>query len=125
MPGLVRIPDVSFISYDRVPERKALDAAVPDLGPDLAVEVLSEGNTEEEMERKRKDYFFSGARLVWLVDPEKRTVAVYTSPDKGTTLAEGQTLDGGSLLPGFSLPLKQLFAILTPPEPPRGRRRKK
>ena len=88
--------------------------AIPDLAPDLAVEVLSEGNTKQEMERKLKDYFFAGVRLVWYIDVKKRTVEVYTSPDQGVTLTEGQNLDGGDVLPGFRLPLRQLFARLAP-----------
>ena len=116
MPGLVRIPDVAFISWERLPGKVVVpDEAIPDLAPDLAVEVLSEGNTKEEMERKLKDYFFAGVRLVWYIDLKKRTAEVYTSPDQGVTLTEGQTLDGGEVLPGFRLPLRQLFALLAPP----------
>ena len=69
---LVRIPDVSFTNWDRVPGRVVPDAPVPDLAPDLAVEVLSEGNTREEMERKLKEYFHSDVQLVWYIDPRKR-----------------------------------------------------
>jgi Uma2 family endonuclease len=115
MPGLVRIPDVAFISWDRLPGKFVPAEAIPDLAPDLAVEVLSESNTQQEMERKLKDYFFSGVRLVWYVDNKKRTAEVYTSPDQGVVLTEGQALDGGDVLPGFRLPLRQLFAQLAPP----------
>ena len=90
------------------------------LAPDLAVEVLSEGNTKGEMERKLKDYFFAGVRLVWYIDLKKRTAAVYTSPDEGATLTEDQSLDGGAVLPGFRLSLRKLFAR---PTPPGGRKR--
>jgi Uma2 family endonuclease len=62
------------------------------------------------MERKLKEYFLAGSRLVWLVDLEIRIVSVYTSPDEVTVLREGDTLSGGDVLPGFTLPLKQLFA---------------
>src|SRR5437763_850484 len=75
MPKLVRIPDVSFISWAQLPNHEYPSEPIPTLYPDLAVEVLSEGNTEEEMERKLKEYFLAGARLVWLVDPDTRTVA--------------------------------------------------
>ncbi len=120
MPGLVRIPDVSFISWDRLPDRSIPTEALPDLTPDLAVEILSEGNTPGEMDRKLRDYFFSGTRLVWYIDPQRRTVRVYTSPDQCMELSEQQTLDGGAVLPGFSLPLAQLFAHL-----PKTKRRNK
>jgi Uma2 family endonuclease len=123
MPGSIRIPDVSFISWDRLPDGKIPTARLPDLTPDLAVEILSEGNTPGEMDRKLRDYFFSGTRLVWYIDPQRRTVRVYTSPDQFVELSERQTLDGGSVLPGFSLPLAQLFARLPPQT--KGRRKRK
>jgi Uma2 family endonuclease len=64
------------------------------------------------MERKRKEYFFAGVELVWEVDPYQRTVSVYTAPDTVTILTERDTLDGGEVLPGFSLRLANLFARL-------------
>jgi Uma2 family endonuclease len=122
MPGLVRIPDLAFVSWDHLPGRRLPDKALPDLTPDLAVEILSEGNTPGEMDRKLRDYFFSGTRLVWYVDPQRRKVRVYTSPDQKVELSERQTLDGDAVLPGFSLPLAQLFARLPKAK---GRRKKK
>ena len=112
MPGLVRIPDVAYISWDRLPGRRLPTAPIPDLAADLAVEVLSRSNTEEEMDNKLSDYFSCGVRLVWFVDPDTRTVTVYTSPDQSVVLREDQTLEGGDVLPGFALPLRQLFAEL-------------
>jgi Uma2 family endonuclease len=113
-PGLVRIPDVAFIRWEQFPNRQIPRTPVPSLAPDLAIEVLSPSNTEEEMERKRQDYFGAGCKLVWLVDPDARTVTVYAGPDQPTVLREDQTLDGGTVLPGFALPLRQLFAELDP-----------
>jgi Uma2 family endonuclease len=110
MPRLVRIPDVSFISWNQLPKREYPAEPIPMLYPDLAVEVPSEANTAEEMRRKVREYFFAGTRLVWLVDPDTRTVRVYTAPEEPTVLTEADTLDGGEVLPGFSLSLKQLFA---------------
>ncbi len=117
MPKLVRIPDLSFISWDKLPTHEYPSEPIPDLYPDLAVEVLSKGNTEEEMERKLKEYFLAGTRLVWIVDPKARNVRVYTSPDEVTVLREADTLTGGDVLPGFALPLKQLFARVPRPTP--------
>jgi Uma2 family endonuclease len=114
MPGLVRIPDVAFISFDRLPGGRVPPEAIPDLAPDLAVEVLSEGNTKQEMERKLKDYFFAGVRLVWYVNLKTRTAEVYTSPDRGVTITEEQSLDGDDVLFGFRLPLGSLFDLLPP-----------
>ncbi len=73
------------------------------------MEILSESNTAGEMETKLRDYFRSGTRLVWYVDPEPRTVRVYTSPRKSVLLTEQDTLDGGKVLPGFRLPIKKWF----------------
>ena len=64
------------------------------------------------MARKVREYFDSGCRLVWLVDPRTRTVAVYTSLAKTIVLTEKQTLTGGDVLPGFRLPLGKLFGLL-------------
>ena len=110
--GLVRVPDVVFISWDRLPERRVRAMPIPDLVPELAVEMLSAGNTAGEMARKRREYFAAGARLVWLVDPEARTIAVYDSPRRSTLLRHRDTLSGGAVLPGFSLSLAELFAEL-------------
>jgi Uma2 family endonuclease len=110
MPRLVRIPDISFISWDQVPNHEVPTEPIPDLAPALAIEVLSEGNTPKEMARKLKEYFLAGSHLVWFIDLQKRTVSVYTAPDRCTVLTEEQTLDGGKVLPGFVLPLKTVFA---------------
>ncbi|HQU41588.1 MAG TPA: Uma2 family endonuclease, partial [Pirellulales bacterium] len=83
---------------------------VPNIVPDLAVEVLSEGNTKPEMDRKLDDYFGAGVRLVWFVEPRKKTVEVFTGKDESTVLDENATLSGGDVLPGFSMPLRPLFA---------------
>jgi Uma2 family endonuclease len=76
------------------------------------VEVLSAGNTPGEMARKCQEYFAAGVRLVWVVAPEARTVEVYTDPDQSTVRHEVDTLEGGAVLPGFALPLRELFAEL-------------
>jgi len=112
MAGLVRIPDVAFTGWGRMPGRRRPPQPIPHLVPDLAVEVLSPSNTPGEMTAKRNDYFTAGVTLVWEVDPDARTVVAYTSPTQSTTLAVGETLDGAPVLPGFSLPLAELFAEL-------------
>jgi Uma2 family endonuclease len=109
-PGLVRLPDVSFISWDRLPRRAVPREEIWPIAPDLAVEVISRGNTREEMQRKLSDYFAAGVRLVWYVYPATREVYVYTSPDQCVRLAVQDTLDGGEVLPSFQLPLATLFA---------------
>ena len=111
-PGLVRIPDVAFASWQSLPERRVPEEPVPELAPDLVVEVLSPGNTDAEMDRKRAEYFAAGVRLVWIVDPERREVDVWTGPELSSTLVEGDTLDGGAVLPGFALAVRDLFEEL-------------
>jgi Uma2 family endonuclease len=110
--SLVRIPDVAFISWDRFPNRRVPTEPIPDVAPDLAVEVLSAGNTPGEMARKRQDYFAAGVHLVWQVDSNTRTVEVFTAPGQSTVLHETQSLTGGTVLPGFTLPLQELFSEL-------------
>ena len=110
-PGLVRIPDVSFISWQRLPAGKVPRDPIADLAPDLAVEVISKSNTQAEMERKLADYFAAGVRQVWYVyHRPRREVLVYTSAEKHVALSENQQLDGGELLPGFSLELRSFFS---------------
>lgn len=109
-PGLVRLPDVSFIAWEHFPNRELPAEPIPALIPDLAVEVLSAGNTAAEMERKLQEYFAAGVRLVWYVYPEQRTVHVYTSPLHVRILDEDQSLDGGAVLPGFQLTIREWLA---------------
>jgi len=111
-PKLVRIPDVSFISWRRIPGEEFPDDPIAALVPDLAVEVLSEGNTKKEMERKLRDYFEAGVRLVWLINPKTQSAEAYTSPTRKRKIGKDQSLDGGDVLPGFRLPLKKLFERL-------------
>lgn len=123
MPGLVRAPAVSFVSWSQIPDRGARRPPVPAVCPDLAVEVLSKGNTRRELARKRKEFFRVGTRLVWQVNPPTRTVDVYTAPDTFTTLTEADTLDGGGVLPGFRLPVRNIFVSQPPAAPKRKKRR--
>lgn len=106
----VRIPDVCFLSWARFPGGKLPKTPIPAVAPDLAVEVLSESNTEGEMRRKLVDYFTAGVRLVWYVDLRTRTTAVYTSPEQRAVLGGNDMLTGGNVLPGLELSLRELFA---------------
>ena len=111
-PGRVRVPDVCFIAWNRIPGNEFPVEPIPDLVPNLAIEVLSRGNTKKEMQRKRHDYFQAGVQEVWEIQPKTQTAEVYTSPTKRRRIGKEQALDGGSLMPGFTLPLKQVFARL-------------
>ncbi len=116
-PGLVRLPDVSFLSRDRVPGHRVPQAPVCPLIPNIAVEVLSRGNTKKEMAEKLLDYFGCGVEIVWYIDPAKLTARVFTGPDDSQLLREKHALEGGTVLPGFVLPLRELFADPLSDEP--------
>jgi Uma2 family endonuclease len=109
--NLVRIPDVSFISYERLPGGEIPKEPVPLLVPDLTVEVISTYNTPKEMSEKLKEYFEKGVRLVWYVRPKTRVVDVYTAADHFTRLTASMRLDGGDVLPGFSVLVGELFEM--------------
>ena len=109
-PGLVRIPDVSFISWQRLPNRRIPGEAIASVVPDLAVEVISQANTREEMDRKLQDYFDAGVRLVWYVYPNTREVRVYASAARYESIGADGVLDGLDVLPGLSLHVREIFA---------------
>jgi Uma2 family endonuclease len=111
-PGLVRGPDVAFASWDRFPGRKIPEEPIPSLAPDLAIEVLSKSNTGPEMKRKRGEYIEAGVLVVWEIDCKRRKVSVYTPDGAVTVLKASQKLNGGDILPGFSLKVNELFAEL-------------
>ncbi len=112
--GRVRLPDVAFVSMSDLPNGKLPVQPIPTLPPTLAVEVLSETNTKLEIRQKLKEYFESGTRLAWIIDPKTRTIAVYDRSSETPTqmLEESDTLDGGDVLPGFLLPIAKLFSRL-------------
>jgi len=80
-----------------------------DGAPDLAVEVLSDGQTFSEMTRKALDYIAGGAQMVWLVDPEPRRMVLFTPPNQVRILGPDETIDGGELLPGFACSVSEFF----------------
>jgi Uma2 family endonuclease len=109
-PGQLRMPDVAFYSWAHFPGHKLPRGQILDAVPDLAIEVLSPGNTPKEMRRKRREFFAGGATLVWEVDPKRRRVTVYTSPTDATILGEQDTLSGDPVFPSFALRIADLFA---------------
>jgi Uma2 family endonuclease len=117
LPGLVRVPDVSFISWKQFPDGQLPRVRILPPAPDLAVEVLSERNTKAEMERKLREYFSAGTRLVWDADPIARTVYVYTCPEDVTVLTNGDHLDGADVVPGFRLRVGEWFDRVGPLAP--------
>src|SRR5262245_53017382 len=107
--GQVRIPDVGYFCWDHFPDRILPRTHILDMVPDLAVEILSPTNTAKEMERKRGEYFTGGAKLVWEVYPDKREVNVFKAPEDFVTVDENGVLDGGTVLPGFTLSVREWF----------------
>ncbi|MFO0848191.1 MAG: Uma2 family endonuclease [Gemmataceae bacterium] len=127
--GLVRMPDVSFFRWDSVDNPDDLedpDGAFVEVPPDLAVEVLSPGNTPKEMAIKLGEYAAAGVNLVWYVDPDRKEVTVYPKgKERGKkVLGLDEVLDGGTVLPGFTLPVATIFAKRAPAKKP-GRKGKK
>jgi Uma2 family endonuclease len=113
--GRVRLPDVAFVSRARLPGGLVPRERVPALAPDLAVEVLSESNTEAEIDQKLTEYFQSGTRLAWVIDPRNQTVEVYHAPGEPTRLlGPADHFDGEQVLPGFTLPVADLFRNISP-----------
>ena len=112
--GLQRRPDLAFVSRQRWPGGPALTAEW-DIIPDLAVEVISPGNTAKEILDKIEEYFVAGVRLVWVVYCEQRRIYVYRSPEHIRVVGPGGALEGEDVIPGFSLPLATLFEDVDDP----------
>jgi Uma2 family endonuclease len=107
-PDTVRAPDVAFVSKSRVNE------AGPPSGywsgaPDLAVEVMSPGDSREKADQKARHWLRAGTRLVWVIDPRRHILTVYTSPEKVKVLTETDTLDGGDVISGFQIAVMDIF----------------
>jgi Uma2 family endonuclease len=110
-PDSVVGADIAFVSRERMATVENIYKFIP-FAPDLAVEVLSPSNTVQEMDEKIGFYFDAGSRAVWIVNPKRRTVAVYGSAVEVRILGEREILDGGDVLPGFTYELSRLFAAL-------------
>lgn len=107
-PDTVRAADAAFISHQRfaqVQSRSYLDVC-----PELLVEVLSPDDTWSEVHQKLAEYFAVGAQIIWVLDPRLEQIHVYHSLEQVTLLTKMDTLTGGDLLPGFNVPLTEIFA---------------
>lgn len=109
LPTQIRVPDVCFLRWEQFPDRKLPRESIPALAPDLAVEILSKGNTPGEMQRKLQDYFDAGVRLVWYIDPSTHSATSYTAVDQSLRVEGEGRLEGGEVLPGFQFSLAELF----------------
>lgn len=107
-PDTVRAPDIAFVATERVAAQERPSGFF--IGaPDLAVEVVSPTDTIENVETKVLDYLDAGTRQVWVVFPRNRTLRVVESRQSSRILGADDTLDGGDLLPGFSLRVGEIF----------------
>jgi len=108
-PDTVRAPDCAFVSNERLEKYGQPKRGYYPVAPDLAVEVLSPGDSQDDVDAKLEDWFAGGARLVWIVNPRRRTITVYNSLEDIKLLTIKDTLCGDPVLPGFTLPLKDVF----------------
>lgn len=104
-----RIPDVAYTSAERSLPIVKRDS-VPQM-PDLAVEIQSPDDSLKGLRAKAAYYLANGSRMVWLVYPDKRVIERYTADGEIQMLVEGDSLDGGDVLPGFTLPVRDVFAV--------------
>ena len=104
-----RAPDISFLAKARLRGLKRREARFFQGAPDLAVEILSPSNTRRDVDERLRDYFSSGAKLAWVIDPERELVEICHSPTERRLLGPGGSLDGEDLLPGFQYPVAELF----------------
>lgn len=107
-PPTVLIPDVSFLTVARGRQHLHSNTAFEG-APDLAVEVLSPSNRPAEVRRKVAAYLAAGCPLVWILDAKRRTVTVHEAPGSAVVLWEDDVLGGGTVIPGFSVPVRELF----------------
>jgi Uma2 family endonuclease len=104
----VRAPDVAFIRRERLP--KPLPPTFCEVIPDLVVEVISPSDTYSAMREKVDEWLNAGVSVVWVVDPQRRIVEVYQTGKPLQVLQEGDTLTAEQVLPGFQLPVQDIFA---------------
>ncbi len=107
-PDTVRAPDVAFVAQARVDAVGVPDGFWPG-APDVAIEVLSPGDSYSDLQEKALEWLVAGARLVLVVDPRRRAVTAYRAPERIVELSAGQTLDASEGVPGWSIPVDELF----------------
>lgn len=107
-PDTVRAPDLAFVRRERIPEGGVPSGFWPG-APDLAVEVISPGDTYIEVEEKVHDWLNAGTRMVLVLNLRTRTATIHTSPTTVVRLTESDTLTGVEVLPGFTCQVSGLF----------------
>jgi Uma2 family endonuclease len=107
-PDLLRIPDASFVSWERLPDRRVPRGFLY-LTPDLAVEIVSPNDREGDVLAKAHEYLEAGSRLVWVLWPDRRAVTVHEPDHPARELGPDDFLDGGDVLPSLSVRVADLF----------------
>lgn len=107
-PDTVVAPDIGFVKVDRLPKSRDRDRYV-DVVPDLAVEVVSPSDRSSDVLRKVQIYAEAGVPLVWVVYPKMKAVTVYRLSEPPVTLREGDVLGGDDVIPGFEMPVEEIF----------------
>jgi Uma2 family endonuclease len=107
-PDTVLAPDVSFVRHERIPPSGRPKAYFPG-APDLAVEVVSPGDTKKEVSGKVVDWLAAGARAVWVINPKRRIVTIHRPLLAVITLDENDELDGQDVVPGFRCRVSEIF----------------
>ncbi len=109
-PDVVRIPDVSFVSWGRLPATGVPEGFGP-FAPDLAVEVVSPNDRAEDVHDKAREYLAAGTRLVWVLWTKRQSVTAHTPDGVAREFGPDDELDGGEVLPGFRARVAELFAV--------------
>lgn len=107
-PDTVPVPDAAFVTRVRADRVGDVEGIWPG-APDLALEVISPTDSYGEVDEKVAEYFHAGTRMVIVVNPRSRRVIVYSSPRAALLLTESDVLDGGDVVPGWRLPLADVF----------------
>ena len=107
-PERVRAPDVAFVSSQRLPAGRLPEGFLPG-APDLAVEVLSPTDNPLQIQQRVRDFLEAGARLVWIIAPQAKTVTVYRADGSARLLRDQDHLEGEDVLPGLRIPLEEIF----------------
>jgi Uma2 family endonuclease len=104
-----RAPDISFVSKERLHGSKRPARSFFKFAPDLAIEVLSPNNTRSEIQERLRDFFASGTKLVWIIDPETKSAEICHGLEKRRLVGPNGELNGEEVVPGFRYKLTELF----------------
>jgi len=110
-PNKVRKPDASFVRRGRLTLEQFLQDGFCPVCPDLVVEVISPNELAYEVEEKIQEYLRAGVALIWIVYPESRRMMIYRADGSTTRLGEQDELNGENVLPGFSMVIRDIFAL--------------